>query len=195
MTCHTVWMHIRLKHHLSGPSSMSRSFELLQLASIRTFQQPIRTTLSVRPKLQDFFPKHRYGKIAATVRTTWIPGWTHSSIRQVSQFKSKRLNASQHGPKERASEMEIACIRSAVRMTILPVRTREASIWKLLAADVRTSRWCGLPSGQCSQTGKIFSEILRISVAQLLVQTANVHHPDDAQFYQARRSFELLAYK
>jgi hypothetical protein len=139
-TCHTVRMHIRLKHHLSGPSSMSRSFELLQLASIRTFQQPIRTTLSVRPKLQDFFPKHRYGKIAATVRTTWIPGWTRSSIRQVSQFKSKRPNASQHGPKERASEMEIACIRSAVRTTILPVRTREASIWKLLAADVRPSR-------------------------------------------------------
>jgi hypothetical protein len=23
-------------------------------------------------KLQDFFPKHRYGKIAATVWTTWV---------------------------------------------------------------------------------------------------------------------------
>jgi hypothetical protein len=52
--CHTVRTHIRLKHHLSGrrgfssgPSSVSRSFELLQLASVRTFQQPVRTTLSV----------------------------------------------------------------------------------------------------------------------------------------------------
>jgi len=32
----------------SGPSPMSRSFELLQLASIRTFQQHVRTTLNVR---------------------------------------------------------------------------------------------------------------------------------------------------
>jgi hypothetical protein len=58
---------------------MSRSFELLQLASVRTIQQLVRTTLSVPPKLQDFFPKHRYGKIAAIVRTTWIPVQTHSS--------------------------------------------------------------------------------------------------------------------
>jgi len=33
----------------SGPSSVSRSFELFQLASVRTFQQHVRTTLSVRP--------------------------------------------------------------------------------------------------------------------------------------------------
>jgi hypothetical protein len=32
----------------TGPSSVSRSFELLQLASIWTFQQYVRTTLSVR---------------------------------------------------------------------------------------------------------------------------------------------------
>jgi hypothetical protein len=47
--------HIRLKHHPSGrlgfssrPSSVSRSFELLQLASVRMFQQPIWITLNVR---------------------------------------------------------------------------------------------------------------------------------------------------
>jgi hypothetical protein len=92
---------------------------------------------SIKP--QDFFPKHRYGKIIATVWTTWIPVRTRSSIRQVSQFKSKRPDASHHSPDGRASDMEIACIRSTVRMTILPVRTREASIWKLLAATVRTT--------------------------------------------------------
>jgi len=44
-TCHTVRTHIRLKHHPSGrhgfpsrPSSVSRSFELLQLASAWTIQ-------------------------------------------------------------------------------------------------------------------------------------------------------------
>jgi hypothetical protein len=91
-------------------------------------------------KLQDFFPKHRYGKIAATVWTTWILVQTRSSIRQVSQFKSRCSDASHHGPDARASDMEIACIKLAVPTTILLVQTCEASIWKLLAADVRPGR-------------------------------------------------------
>jgi len=95
-------------------------------------------------KPQDFFPKHRYGKIAATVRMTWIPVRMRSSIRQVSQFKSRRPDAIQHGPDARASNMEIACIRLAVWTTILPVRTREASIWKLLVANVRPSERQGI---------------------------------------------------
>jgi len=84
-----------------------------------------------------FLSKHRYEKIVVTVQTTWYPVRTRSSIRQVSQFKSRRPDASHHGPDARASDMEIACIRSAVWTTVPPVRTREASIWKLLAADVR----------------------------------------------------------
>jgi hypothetical protein len=63
-TCHTVRTLIRLKHHpsgrhgfLSGPSSMSRSFELLQFASFWTFQQPVRTTLSVRSGFRFSFQK------------------------------------------------------------------------------------------------------------------------------------------
>jgi len=36
----------------SGPSTVSRSFELLQLASVRTFQQYVRTTLNVRPAMR-----------------------------------------------------------------------------------------------------------------------------------------------
>jgi hypothetical protein len=84
--------------------------------------------LSVFDKLQDFFPKHSYGKIAAVVRTTWIPILMHSSIRQVSQFKSRRPGDGPHGSDVRASNMEIECIKSTV-WTIIPlVRTRKASI-------------------------------------------------------------------
>jgi hypothetical protein len=36
----------------SGPSSVSRSFELLQLALVRTFQQHVRMTLSVWPAMR-----------------------------------------------------------------------------------------------------------------------------------------------
>jgi hypothetical protein len=86
--------------------------------------------LSVFDKLQDFFPKHSYRKIAAAVRTTWIPVWTRSSMRQVSQFKSKCSD-------ERASDMEIACIKSTVQTIIPTVRTREVFILKLLIVNVR----------------------------------------------------------
>jgi hypothetical protein len=63
------------------------------------------------------------------------------------------------------------------------------------------ARTCNRPddnassSRRSSQTGKIFSKIFGISVVQLSVRTAYDHHLDGAQFYQARRSFELLAYK
>jgi hypothetical protein len=53
---------------------------------------------SVFDQLQDFFPKYRYGKIAATVRTTWIPVRTRSFIRKVSHSKSRRLDVSSLGP-------------------------------------------------------------------------------------------------
>jgi hypothetical protein len=158
-------MHIKRKNHPPGRRGFPvwtflcvEKLRMLQLASVRTIQQPVRTILSVRSSFRIFFPKNKYGKIAATVRTTWISVWMPSSIRQVSQFKSRHPDAG-------VSNMEIACIRSTVRTTILLVRTREASIWKLLAADVR-------PSGrQCTTvrtrliSGKIFSENFRVSVA------------------------------
>jgi hypothetical protein len=100
----------------------------------RTFER-----LLVFNKLQDFFPKHSYGKITATIRTTWIPVRTRSSIRQVSQFKSRRLDDSPHGPDVRASNMEIPYIKSTVQIIITPVRTRETFILKFLVADVRPS--------------------------------------------------------
>jgi hypothetical protein len=87
---------------------------------------------SVFDQLWDFFPKHRYGMIVATVRTMWIPFRTHSSIRQVAHSKSRR-------PDARAIYMEIACIKSTIGTTIPLVRTRKASIWKLHAAEVRPS--------------------------------------------------------
>jgi len=51
------------------------------------------------------------------------------------------------------------------------------------------------PSVRGSQTGKIFSENLRISVAQLSVRMAYDHRSDSAHIYQATRPFEPLAYK
>jgi hypothetical protein len=116
--------------------------------------------LSVFDQALDFLSKIRYGKIAGNVQTMWIPVQTRYSLRQVRNSKSTVWTLVYHGPDARSSNMEIACIRSAVRMTISLVRTYEPFIRKLLAADV-------LPSERGSQTGKIFSEIFRISVAQL----------------------------
>jgi len=54
-------------------------------------------------------------------------------------FKSKHLDGSPLGSDTCASDMEIVCIRSTVLTTTPLVRTREALVWKLLAAKVRPS--------------------------------------------------------
>lgn len=66
-TCHTIRTLIRLKHHPSercgfpsGPSSLSRSIKLLQVASAWTFQQPVRTTLRVRPSFRFSFQNKKW---------------------------------------------------------------------------------------------------------------------------------------
>jgi hypothetical protein len=115
---------------------------------------------SVFDQLWDVFPKHRYGKIAATIWTMWIPIWTRSSIRQVVHSKFRRLNDSIHGPDSRATYMEIACIKSTIRTTIPLIRTHEALIWKLRAAEVRPSGWQGNIVQTWLKSRKNFREIL-----------------------------------
>jgi hypothetical protein len=67
--------------------------------------------LSVFDKLQDFFPKHSYVKIAATVQTTWIPVRMRSSIKQVSHSNPD------------------------IRTPVIMVRTHVHQIWKVCASD------------------------------------------------------------
>jgi hypothetical protein len=142
----------------------------------------------VSDQASDFLSKIKYGKIAAIVRTTWIPVRTRYSLSQVRNSNSTIRTTAYHGPDARMTNMEIACNRSPVRTAILLVRTSEAFIRKLLAVDVRRS-------GSRSQTGKILIENLKILVAQLSVRIAHDHRPDGAQLYQARCSFESSAYK
>lgn len=134
--------------------------------------------LSVFNKLQDFFPKHSYGKFATTVRTTWIPIRTRSSIRHVSHSKSKRSDVSPLGLNARASDMEIACIRSTVRTTISLVWAREALVWKLLTVEVRLSGRQGTVVRTRPKLGKNFNEIFGKPIAQLFVPTPYDYRPD-----------------
>jgi len=122
----------------SGPSSMSRSFELFQVASIRMFQQHVRMPL-VFNQLWDFLPKHRYGKTDATVRTMCVPVWTRSFIRQVVHSKFNHPDDCLHGLHAQASYMEIVFIRSTFQTIAVMVQTRQALIWKLRAAKVQSS--------------------------------------------------------
>jgi len=177
--------------HLSKASSIwtTRTFrpdlplcrEALNCSSLHLFGRFSSTSgrLSVFNTLQDFFPKHSYGKIAVTVRTTWILVRTRSSIRQVSYSKSRCPDASQHGPDARASNMEIACIRSTVWTTIHLVRTREALVRKLLAAEVRPSRRQDTTIQTRFKTGKNFSKIFRKTIAQLSIRTPYDYRTDD----------------
>jgi hypothetical protein len=80
---------------------------LFHLASIRTSQQPVRTPLSIRPSFK-FFPCSVMGRLMQ-------PSQTCSYIRQESQFKHNRPNAS---------------LPSSGRQSAI-VRTRVHLIWKL----------------------------------------------------------------
>jgi hypothetical protein len=149
-----------------GPSSVSRSFELLQLASVQTFQQHVRTILSVWP-----------------------------SIRQVSHSKFRRLDSSLHGPDARASDMEIACIWSTVQTTIPLVRTCEALIQKLRVAKVRPSGRQGNTVRMWLKLGKNFSEILESRSHSCLSRRPMTTVQTAPRFYQARISVEPEVYK
>jgi hypothetical protein len=129
------------KHHPSGPFSVSRSFELVQLASVRMFQQHIRTTLSVRPAM-GFLSKTQIwedrcnrpddvdsrpdalihkASIAFKFQTSGHQSsWSiHTSIRYGNYVHQiNRPNNHSFGPDARSLNKEITCSESATsRMT------------------------------------------------------------------------------
>jgi hypothetical protein len=104
---------------------------LFQLASVRTTQQPIWTTLSVRSSFRFSFQKQIWEYCCNS------PDDVESCpdallLKASSQFK---LNCSD----ARTTDMEITCRISTVRTAIPMVRTCEALIRKLLAVNVRPS--------------------------------------------------------
>jgi hypothetical protein len=164
----------------SGPSPVSRSFELLQLASVWTFQQPVRTTLSVQPSFRISFQNIDIGRLLQPSGRRGFPsGRAHP--------KGKYHNSNQD-----------------IRALVSLVQTRVHQIWKLSASNQssgRSSPWSGrakplygnylqwtcdcpdiraLPLGRGSKTGKNFSKILGQLIAQLSIQTAHDYHPDGA---------------
>jgi hypothetical protein len=111
-----------------------------------SFPACIRSDLSTaRPDASQYLTKLqilskiKYGKIVASVRTTWIPVRMHFPLRHVRNSNSTIWLPVCHGPDVRSTDMEIACRRSTVWTAIPLVRTSEALIRKLLAADVQPS--------------------------------------------------------
>jgi hypothetical protein len=121
--CPTVQSIIRPddENFLSEPSFMSRSFELFQLASVWSFQQHVRTTLGVRPAMG--FPSKIQLWEDRCNRPNDVDSRPDTLIHKTSiAFKSRCLDVSPLGPEERASDMEITCIRSTVQTSIPLVR-------------------------------------------------------------------------
>jgi hypothetical protein len=147
-TCHTVRTPICSKHHPSGrcgfpsgPSPVSRSFELFQLASVRTFRQYIRTTLSVQQasgflsKTQlwedccnrlddvDSHPDALIDKASIAIqmqtsgrRSLWLKRACiryGNCVHQINHLDDHSL-----GPDARSLSMEITCSESATVRTI-----------------------------------------------------------------------------
>jgi hypothetical protein len=124
----------------SWPSAVSRSFELFQLASIRTFQQHVRTTLSVRPSTR-FLSKTQIWEVRCN-RPDDVESRPNALIHKASiTFKIQTS-------RRQSSWSELECIRSTVW-------THEALIWKLLAAEVRPSERQGTPSAWGSNQERI----------------------------------------
>jgi hypothetical protein len=91
----------------SGPSFVSRTFELSSLHPSGRLSNTVECP-SVFDKEKNFVPKHRYGKIAATVWTMCVPVQTLSLIRQVVHTKLNRPDVGLHGPAAHSLDMEIA---------------------------------------------------------------------------------------
>jgi hypothetical protein len=101
----------------SGPSSMSRSFELFQLASVRIFQQYVWTPLGVRPAMK--FPSKTQLWEDRYNRPNDVDSRPDALIHKASiTFKSRCPDISPLGPDARALDMGIASIRSTIQTTI-----------------------------------------------------------------------------
>jgi hypothetical protein len=86
-----------------------RSFELLQLASVFTFQQHVQTPLSVRPAI-GFLSKTQIWEDSCNCLDD-VDSRSDALIHKASHaFKSRRPDTSPHGPDTRTTHMEIACI-------------------------------------------------------------------------------------
>jgi hypothetical protein len=94
---------------------------------------------SVFDQLWDFFPKYRYGKIAATIRTMCVPFRTLSFIKQIVHSTFNHQDLILHGQDSQVSFMEITCISLTIQKSAFMVWTLQALIWKLRAVKVQPS--------------------------------------------------------
>jgi hypothetical protein len=90
----------------SGHTSISKSF-CFSLHPSGQLSNPS-GRLSVIDQDSDCLSKSKYGKIAATVQTMWIPVRTCYSSRQVRNSNSTVRMPVYHGPDARTTDMEIA---------------------------------------------------------------------------------------
>jgi hypothetical protein len=136
---------------------VSRSFELLQLASVWTFQQLVRTTLSGRPAM-GFSSKTQIWEDRCN-RPDDVDSRPDALIHNAScAFK---IQTSRQQPSWSGRARYLYGKRATVRTTIPLVQTGEALIWKLRAAEVRLSKQQGNTVRTQLKSGKNFNEILK----------------------------------
>jgi hypothetical protein len=126
---------------------------------------------SVFDQLQDFFPKHRYRKIPATVWMMWIPFRTRSSIRQVvhSKFQTFGRQPSWFGC---ASHLYGNCVH------LINCPDDHSLYWdagsldmEITCNEIATVRMTRQHRPDLAQIRKEFQRNFRKSIVQLSVQT------------------------
>jgi hypothetical protein len=156
----------------SGPSFVSRSFKLFQLASVRTFQKHVRTTFNVWPAI-GFLSKTQIWEDRCN-RPDDVDSRPDALIHNASITFKIQTSGRQPSWSGRSS------IRSNVRTTIHLVRTREVSIWKLCATEVRPWGRQGNTVRTRLKSGKNLSEIFRKPIAQLSIRMPYDYRLDGA---------------
>jgi hypothetical protein len=165
-------------------------------------------------KLQ-ILSKFKYGKIAATVRTTWIPVRTRFSLRQELQFKYK-LSGRQSAWSGRAFNIYGNCVFNFNRSDACLSWSGRAlnrfgnCVLKINHPDDqppwsgRAKPYMGINySGRATvrptvphrpdaalKQERFSAKISEILVAQLSVQTIHVHRPDGVRIFHSSRPFE-----
>jgi hypothetical protein len=220
MTCHTVRTPNCPKHHPSGRCDIPFRRSIIH-SIIRPDDVDFRSDLPLCQEASNCSKLHPSGRFNSTSgkHSVFDQASGFLSKTQIWEDCCNRPDDMDSRPDMLNPKGKYRIQNPDVRTSVIMVWMRKHQIWKLRASDQpsrRPSSWSGCakplygnylqqmydrpddrttPSGRGSQTGKIFSEIFGILVAQLSVRMAYDYRPDGTQFYQARRSFEPSAYK
>jgi hypothetical protein len=163
----------------SGPSFVSRSFELFQLTSVRTFQQHVRTTLSVGPAT-GFLSKTQISEVRCN-RSDDVEFRSDTLIHKASIAFKIQTSGRQSAWFGRASIRYGNCVHQINRPNNHPLSPDARSLGMEITCNGSVTvqmTWHHRPDA--AQNRKEFQQIFGKPITELYVRMPYVYRPDDA---------------